>query len=185
MTLIIGLCGPQGAGKSTVADYLVKTYGAKRYSFAQPLKEIAKRTLDFSDEQVYGTQAQKDAKDPRYGFSPRWFLQRLGTEGIRSVFGSGFWAETTLGIIRKERPPIAVIDDLRFLNELAQIVVANGKAIRVTCPDKPVAESTHESELGWQRMDVDYSLSIPFGKIHEVCQQFFSQLLGSVVYAQA
>lgn len=115
--LVIGIVGPAGSGKSTVAQYLVEKYGAKRYSLAAPLKEIAKRTLDFTDEQMYGTQAQKEAIDPRYGFSARHFLQRLGTEGVRTVLGEDFWPKVCADLIEKDFPPIAVIDDMRFVSE--------------------------------------------------------------------
>src|SRR5690349_10218769 len=99
MTRIIGLLGGAGAGKSTIASYLVEKYGAKRYRLAGLLKEIARRTLDLTVEQVDGTQAQKEAVDERYGFSPRWFLQRLGTEGVRATLGQDFWTRALMAQI--------------------------------------------------------------------------------------
>lgn len=117
MTRVIAFLGPAGAGKSTATEFLVEKYGAKRYSLAGPLKEIAKRVLNFRDEQLYGTQAQKEAVDERYGFSARWFLQRLGTEGCRAVMGDDIWTKTCLSQIKREAPDLAVIDDMRFINE--------------------------------------------------------------------
>ena len=116
-TAIVGLLGPAGAGKSSIAGYLEKHYGAKRYSLAAPLKEIARRTLGFSHGQLYGTQEQKETTDPRYGFSCRWFLQKLGTEGCRAVLGQQVWLRALFDRILDEMPPVAVIDDVRFTNE--------------------------------------------------------------------
>lgn len=117
MTIIIGLLGPAGAGKSSVAKYLAEKRGAQTYSLARPLKEIARRALQFSEEQLYGTQAQKEAIDPRYGFSCRTFLQKLGTEGCRAVLGDDVWTRACLRQITIDGPAIAVIDDVRFVNE--------------------------------------------------------------------
>jgi len=144
MTTIIGTCGPAGSGKSTVASHLVERYGAGRYAFADPLKQLCIRTLDFAHEQLNGTQAQKEAVDPRYGFSARWFIQRLGTEGVRTVLGPDFWWRYALARISIDAPDLAVIEDVRFVNE------ADG--VRGTCGDPvDVVEITDElvTEIGW------------------------------------
>lgn len=160
MTMIIALTGPAGAGKSTAAAHLAARYGAMRYSLAYPLKEIARRALDFTHAQVYGDQATKDATDPRYGFSPRWFLQRLGTEGIRAVLGADFWTRHALGRIAADAPECAVIDDCRFVNEADAIRAAGGAVIRLHPPrdEAAAAEDTHASEQQWRQIVADYEI---------------------------
>lgn len=162
--IVIAFVGPAGSGKSTAANHLIEKYGAKRYSFAAPLKEVAKRTLDFTDEQLYGTQAQKEAIDPRYGFSCRKFLQRLGTEGCRGVFGNDFWTKMTLSMIERDDPRIAVIDDARFENECECVRFApmlSGYVVRLRPPaddetDARAANAgTHASEQEWLTAVVD------------------------------
>jgi hypothetical protein len=128
VTIIIGLLGGAGSGKSLTAKHLVEKYGAKEYSLAGPLKEIARKTLNLSEEQLYGSQKEKETPDPRYGFSPRWFLQRLGTQGIRSVFGEDVWVERVLRTISDDGPYLAVISDVRFTNE-ARLINKRGTAI--------------------------------------------------------
>lgn len=165
MTITIAVVGPAGAGKTSIAEHLEQVYGAKRYAFAHALKEIAKRTLDLSEEQVRGTQAQKEAVDPRYGFSPRWFLQRLGTEGVRTVLGEDFWTRMTIELIKRDAPTLAVIEDARFSNECAivregwQSVESNhfarhsGYVWRVLPPAGHSAstdDGTHASEREWR-----------------------------------
>lgn len=164
MTTLIALCGPAGSGKSTVATYLVEKYGAKRYGFATPLKEMVKKALMFTDEQVYGTQEQKEAVDPRYGHSPRWFLQRIGTEGCRAVFGVDFWTNQTIDIIERESPYLAVIDDMRFENE-AQAVSAFGGHVWRLWPvtdsialERAAAAGSHASEEQWKQLTADLEI---------------------------
>jgi hypothetical protein len=148
--------GPAGAGKSTVAEYLERQYGAKRYSFARPLKEIARRTLDFTEAQVYGTQAEKESVDNRFGFSPRWFLQRLGTEGVRAVLGESFWTDYCIESILESAPDVAVIDDVRFPNEARAIQAEGGKVLRLECPDRrTAADAAHVSEAAYLRAPYD------------------------------
>ncbi len=136
MIHVIGLLARAGHGKTTVANYLRDEYGVEIVSLASPLKKIAKVVFDFSDDQLYGTQAQKEAIDPRYGFSARIALQKLGTEGIRAHLGAETFCEgLALAVRRKyealsERPPqgprgandagpsmVCAVDDMRFPNE--------------------------------------------------------------------
>lgn len=117
LVTVIALCGPAGAGKSTVAKHLANCYGASLYGFATPLKEMVRRAFDLTNEQVYGTQEQKEAIDPRYGHSARWLLQRIGTEGCRATFGEDFWTKQCLDMIVRQNQRLAVIEDMRFINE--------------------------------------------------------------------
>lgn len=160
MTTIIALCGPAGCGKSTVAKHLVEKYGAQRYGFATPLKEMVKRALDFTDEQIYGTQEQKEAIDPRYGYSPRWFLQRIGTDGCRAVFGESFWTKRCLDMIRRQNQPLAVIEDCRFVNEARAVLDCDlGFVLRLwpVVDEESLkrldAAGEHKSEREWQAIE--------------------------------
>jgi hypothetical protein len=159
-TTVIGICGPAGSGKSTVAQYLIEKYGAVRYGFATPLKEMVKRALDFTDEQVYGTQEQKETVDPRYGKSPRWFLQRIGTEGCRATFGEDFWTKQTMDMIYRQNPRLAVIDDMRFVNEANAVLDWNRGFVwrlhpvcDVVSTERAIAAGSHTSEGEWLQVD--------------------------------
>lgn len=165
---VIGLCGPAGSGKSTVAKHLEDKYGAVRYGFATPLKEMVKRALDFSPQQVYGTQEEKEAIDPRYGHSARWFLQRIGTEGCRAVFGDDFWTKQCVDMIWRQNPVFAVIDDMRFLNE-ANAVLDDTRFNGLVWRLHPVADAAseehataagkHASEEQWRQIDASLEIN--------------------------
>lgn len=155
---VIALCGPAGSGKSTVADWLVEKHGAQRYGFAHPLKEMVKRALDFRDEQVWGTQAQKEAIDVRYGHSARWFLQRIGTEGCRAVFGEDFWTRQCIDSIVRQNQPLVVVEDMRFLNEGAAVnndERINGHVLKLfpvgdaETVERLAGAGNHKSEQEW------------------------------------
>lgn len=159
LPVVIGLCGPAGSGKSTVASYLVEKYGAQKHSFTGPLKEMVKRALSFTDEQVYGTQEQKEAIDPRYGHSARWFLQRIGTEGCRAVFGEDFWTRQCIEGIVRQNQALSVIEDLRFTNEADAVLLdsrVNGHVLRLFPVDDGASYSNrvnagvHASEEQWR-----------------------------------
>jgi hypothetical protein len=167
LTTVIALCGPAGSGKSTVADYLVNRYGASRYGFATPLKEMVKRALDFTDEQVYGTQEQKEAVDPRYGHSPRWFLQRIGTEGCRVTFGVDFWSKRALDAIYRHNQSLTVIEDMRFIDEAENVLLdsrVNGFVWRLwpvgdaETVARAASAGNHTSEQEWYALQASLEL---------------------------
>lgn len=155
--IVIGLLGRAGSGKSTAAMYLENKYGAKRYSFATPVKELAKKLWEFSDEQLYGTQEQKEAIDPRWGISPRTAMIRLGDEA-RNVVGKFIWVDGCFNKILHDRPKIAVIEDVRYPNEVAAIKIHtqfDGKVIKldytgrksIVDPNAPSERSVDEADL--------------------------------------
>lgn len=169
-TTIIGLAGGAGAGKTTVAKYLVEHYGALRYAFADPLKVLVQRIFRFPEESLYGTQEQKERVVPDIGWSGRQAMQRVGTQGMREVFGEDVWVDHTIRRIRADAPAIAVIEDVRFLNEGRAIRHLDGRlddfvpwargfVWRLEPPGREEVTSTdasHQSEAEWMRMPVDY-----------------------------
>jgi hypothetical protein len=161
---IIGVCGQAGAGKDTIADFLVKDHKFVKLSFADPLKRICHDVFDFSEEQLWGPSSARNAEDKRYPRSPfgsekvtefltpRYALQRLGTEFGRDCYAP-IWVELAIrqaktileqnvsydrvrGIIPNLMGPKrgVVIPDVRFRNELEAIKAAGGKVVRVVRP---------------------------------------------------
>lgn len=165
MTTIIALCGPAGSGKSTAAKHLVDVYGAVSVSFAAPLKQMVGRALDFTPEQLYGTQEQKEAIDPRYGHSARWFLQRIGTEGCRRTFGEDFWTKQTIEYIRRTNHSLVVIEDCRFANEAKAVLDENRGYVWRLWPvvdgvseARAAAAGAHASEEEWRSLEASLEI---------------------------
>lgn len=100
----LAIGGKMGTGKSTIADFLVKTFQFKRYSFAAKLKQEARELFDMT------------GKD-------RELLQTFGSK-LREL-KKDVWANYVMKQIRIEKPSRVVIDDMRFVNE-ADILMKNG-----------------------------------------------------------
>ena len=163
---VLGLVAHSGHGKTTVAEHLAAAHGAQIRSLAGPLKRAMQKVFGLSDAQVWGTQAEKEAVDPRYGFSPRWLLQRMGTEGLREEFGSDIHHRALVRGLRAEltrrtadagaaRAPLFVIDDVRFPDDAAFIAGLQelagpefrGAVMKVVATDVAPSEvSRHASE---------------------------------------
>lgn len=63
---IIGLCGPAGSGKDSIAEHLVAKHRYVKMANADLLKRMAKQAFDFTDEQLWGPSAMRNASDKRY-----------------------------------------------------------------------------------------------------------------------
>jgi hypothetical protein len=164
--LVIAICGAAGAGKSTAGKYVSERYGAEVFAFATPLKRLAKELFEFSDSQLYGTQAQKEATDPRYGFSPRQAFQRLNK--LKAIFGSRIYADALVSSLRAAEARgcrVAVVDDLRFCDEAEALLEAYPDTVILSL-DNPERESTadaaHPSETEWRRIHTPWRAC--FGK---------------------
>lgn len=151
MTILIGLCGSAGSGKTTAAEYLANKYGARLYALADPIKQIVGKAFGLTHEQLWGTQEEKDTVDPRYNVSPRWLVRRVGTEGIRGVLGADTWIRHTFERIEHDAPPLAVIEDVRFFNEMQAVHDwrrwnRDAWLWKLETPWRPPSEDDHPSE---------------------------------------
>lgn len=163
--VVIGVCGAIGAGKDTVANILVDKFGFKRVAFADKLKEACRIIYSFSDEQLYGTQAQKEAIDPYWGASSRSLMQRTGTQALRHVIDSDIWVKALMQTLLQSGGGRYVISDCRFENEVKMIhllggVLWNVERVKLTRRERFINRVkdffgiTHESERLWHNLDL-------------------------------
>lgn len=188
----IGLTGEMGHGKSTVAAYLCQRHGYSEYSFARPLKEGLKKLFSFSDEQVYGE--EKNQLDARWGVTPRYILQQIGTELFRNNLNiylpqikennldSGIWIRNFMRWI-EHHPARVVISDCRFMDECLALHQVNIKVYRVV-RESAVRPShgeahAHVSEKFQNLLPVDGEL-LNIGTLEELYNQVDNQLIAVV-----
>lgn len=138
--MLIGIMGLMGAGKDTVADFLVDEKNFTKMSFADSLKDVTASVFGWDREMVEGStvesRAFRDVVDPWWtkelgikDFTPRKAMQLIGTELFRTHFHGDIWVKNTMMRASKEQD--VVIADVRFVNEAQAIVDAGGILIRV------------------------------------------------------
>lgn len=96
--MVIGLAGPKLAGKSVAAAFFVNKYQAHVYSLSGILINIAK--------QLHLVESREN-------------LIKIAT-GLRSSLGDDILAQTLQEEIKNAQPPLAVIDAIRYADELCE-----------------------------------------------------------------
>jgi hypothetical protein len=170
--VIIGLTGKKGAGKDTVADYLVEHYGFQKVGFSDALYEAVcglwgvslEQALEFKQTATVGIRDTWDEDKVQLirNYTWREFLQRFGTEMGRAVFGEDFWIEVfedrylEPGKILGEDHNF-VVRDVRFNNEAEMLYDYVAEIWCVQRPDMDDGDD-HASESGidekWIRGDI-------------------------------
>lgn len=146
--ILIGLCGPAGCGKDTVAKHMANC-GFFRYTLAMPIKKGLEAMLGI-DIGVWDDRERKEQVIPWLGKSPRQVAQTLGTEWGRQLVHPELWVALMLrswDAVRVSGSPRMVVTDVRFDNEAIAIINAGGTVWRVEREGvAPVA--AHVSEKG-------------------------------------
>lgn len=153
----IAIMGEIGHGKSTVAEYLCKTYNYTEYAFAFPLKEGLRILFSLSHEQLYGN--KKHEVDSRWNVSPRYLLQCIGTDLFRNNISRYFpaltghkniWISNFVFWFKEHATSRVVISDCRFEDEVDLLSVLKFQIYRIHRPniqlDRHTVFTNHESE---------------------------------------
>lgn len=174
--LLIGLCGPIGAGKTTVADFLVNEYGFTEITFKQPIIDALLNIFPdltpehFSDRSLKETPLAWATTSPLAWMekSPRDLAKSLGTEWGRDMVHPDLWVKHAEDSYRKivecklecedGYGKDVVFSDLRFDNEYDMIKRNGGVVIGVVRNSIKVDANllAHKSEQ--YAFDVDYTI---------------------------
>lgn len=167
---LVGLFGPRGSGKTTIARALEER-GWRRESFAAPLKRAVAAIFGWDARIVEGTDEEgrrlRENPDPwwsrRLGreIVPRRMLQTIGTELLRGHVHDELWiAALERRVADRDRP--VVVDDVRFVNEAAAIRCLGGTVVGVRRGFPRPAEGriddatdSHTSETEWRAIEAD------------------------------
>jgi len=175
---LIGITGPAGSGKSTVADLLKQYHGFVEVAFADVMKRFCKEVFGWSDDTLWGPSEARNTPDPRAPWlTPRRALQTLGTEWGRALYRN-VWVDSALRVVKKlaadpalryypdmglvcvgKAKPLTgvVISDVRFDNEATAIRAAGGCIWRLEVNGLH-ASDTHPSEAGVPQHNTDQIL---------------------------
>jgi hypothetical protein len=150
-------------GKNTAADaaalsLLHRNMPFRFDSFAYSLKELCRTVFGFNDEQLNGE--LKGIPDQFWGFTPRWALQKVGTEAMRGVLND-IWVKTLVRRAKMHPKESILITDMRFPNEAAAVKELGGVLVRCN-RDLPFDSimDTHASETALDHFtDWDFVLN--------------------------
>lgn len=155
--IVIGVTGFRRSGKNSTTNIL-KRYGFREYGFADALRLMAlavdplidlaatpqpiRERLGAFDPAGWGTAMRYSHILTGIGYEAgkeipdlRRYLQKLGTEGVRNVFGPRAWVEALARRIEQDQPERVAISDVRFHSEAEWLLSLPGAQLwRVTRP---------------------------------------------------
>ena len=173
--IVVQILGFSRAGKDFTATNLKRYYesigkSVEIMSYAAPLKQIAATLFGITLEQLdyfknnsdsisievvdYSGYTDFHSERVELDTNFRTFLQRLGNEAIKPIFGDAVWANLMQAAISKSSADIIIIPDCRFTVELEAIGGTTIRVINATLP----APMQHASELELADFVTDFVL---------------------------
>ena len=173
-----------------MADILIKEYGFRELSLADPLKTLVCDILQVPQRFIYGTQDQKREPIEHLGLIPesfsvfgdtwkarvgaawcgRYLLEFMGTDVLRRVWPEIF-VEAVRRLILAERSEFSsihpgpdirhLISDVRFQNEGDMIEALGGRLMRVEIEGHTQDTTGHVSDSWYATAKVDHVISAP------------------------
>ncbi len=177
--LLIALTGPAGAGKDTVADYLVEHHNYTKLAFADALREEIGRAFDVAvnllthretKEHPMSALALRRCMNPEFiqhvnadlnkPRSPRQIMQWWGTE-YRRTQNSHYWVDTFMTRLIREHQQGRyrfVVTDVRRTIEADLLRELRASLWQITRPGHEPKEDAHSSETTGAEFAPDYQL---------------------------
>jgi hypothetical protein len=172
---LIGIRGYAGAGKDTVADYIIsKQTNTWKASFAEPLKLSCASAFGIPLDAFF-SQEKKETLNEFWGVTPRQIAQFVGSEVYRDLVTTAllkttsgdFWLRRMYGYLNNQlkhefadgtvnddynASDTIIIPDVRFQNEYDFIAKNNGHILHLTRPGASgnIGIPSHISEAGIQ-----------------------------------
>jgi hypothetical protein len=154
--VLIGLSGSAGSGKSTAAHYLVEKHAFMRVRFAGPLKAMTRAYLQsvaaYEDDihRMIDGDLKEVPSDLMGGRTPRYWMQRLGTEFGRDLIAPDLWTSAfkLAASAYVSRGSSVVVDDVRFENEVEALHRLGGSVVKIVRLCVGSHDSGHSSEAG-------------------------------------
>lgn len=135
---ILGISGKKQAGKDTLADFIAAIYPGKivKVGFATALKREVAQACNVSIQCI---------EENKSNF--RKILQGWGTDFRRNMFGDDYWLrQMEDALVKYSEADLAIIPDVRFVNEAMFVSQHNGILVRVNRFNQVPDGDTHESE---------------------------------------
>lgn len=178
--VLVGLVGRRGAGKDTIADHLVASYGFVNLKFAAPLKAALMPLFGLTHEHVEGR--LKDEVHPAWGVTPRAMMQFFGTDVLQGqgmqqlVPGIGRDFAVRRMFVDGQVQGDVVISDVRFPHEVDAIRSRGGFVLRVrrnwtranAATDEHVSESGVDALFSHAELDNDGDVAELLAKVDRV-----------------
>ena len=139
------VCGGAGVGKSALARVLARDYGYEVVKFADPLKAML-RVLGLGERELEGDMKSAPS-ELLCGHTPRWAMQRLGTEWGRMKIGESLWVDAWRRRVESLPADTKIVaDDCRFPNELEAARELGFVPVRIRRSGADRREDRHFSE---------------------------------------
>jgi hypothetical protein len=157
--MIIGITGRKRSGKDTIAQYLTRQWGFKKYALAEPIRICCRIIFGWSENWI---EHHKEEIDAFWGISYRKAAQLIGTDLFRKtlpeidpVFRIVTGDEIWINRMRKmcDLDTNWVVPDVRFQNEASAIRELGGLVLRVERDDEEWDD--HPSETSTDSIQAD------------------------------
>lgn len=181
---VLALVGRAGSGKDTLCEGLLQHFrGSKRFAFADALKDVCadilemfsaahqtrrlfddretkeREILDFAGDQVRLYERVSRTSRTSITATPRIVAQRVGTNILRHRLGPQVFPQVVVNRILEEAPPLAIITDARFPDEVEFLRKTFGSenvsVLRIRRRSSDEYEGGHESEREIERIPTD------------------------------